>query len=101
MESYTTIIPKKKKPKNKEHRPIAVTTWSSKIMCSFVRENLEVYLETWAYSFEIQYGFTKGGKGEFCLYTLNYVANRTYESQKKCHKTLYFAMIDFKKEMIQ
>ena len=85
MESYTTILPKKKKPKNKEHRPIAVTCWSSKIMCSFIREKIEIHLETWVYGFEIQYGFTKGGKGEFCLFTLNYVANRTFESQKEEH----------------
>ena len=82
LESYTTMLPNKKKPKNKEHRPIAVTCWSSKIMCSLIREKLEIHLETWAYGFEIQYGFTKGGKGEFCLFTLNYVANRTFKSQK-------------------
>ena len=98
MESYTTMLPKKKKKtKNKDHRSIAVSTWSSKIMCSFVREKFEVHLEAWAYSFEIQYGFTKGGKGEFCLYTLSYVANRTYESQRRKHKVIYFAMVDFKK----
>ena len=65
-------------------------------MCTFVREKIEVHLEAWAYSFEIQYGFTNGGKEEFCLYTLSYVANRTYESQRKKHKVLYFAMVDLK-----
>ena len=64
-------------------------------MCSFVREKIEIHLETWAYNFEIQYGFTKGGKGEFYLYTLNYVANKTYKSQRRKHKVLYFAMVDF------
>ena len=34
---------------------------------------------------------------ENCLYTLNYIANRTYNSGRKKHKTLYFAMIDFNK----
>ena len=38
LQSKTTMIPKTKKPKNKEHRPIAVTVWSSKIMCGFLRE---------------------------------------------------------------
>ena len=97
MESYTTMLSKKKRPRYKDHRPIAVTTWSSKIMCGFLREKIEIHLETWAYTFEIQYGFTKGGKGELCLYTLSYIANRTYESQRRKHKTLYFAMVDFKK----
>ena len=48
LESYTTMLPKKKKTKNKEHRPIAVTCWSSKTMCSFIREKIEIHLETWA-----------------------------------------------------
>ena len=66
-------------------------------MCTFIREKIEIHLETWAYGFEIQYGFTEGGKGEYCLFTLNYVTNRTFESQRKGHKVLYFAMVDFKK----
>ena len=40
---------------------------------------------------------TEGGRGEFCLFTINYVANRTFESQKNKHKVLYYAMVDFKK----
>ena len=60
-----------KKPKNKEHRPIAVTMCSSKIMCGFWREKIEEHLERWAYGYEQQYGFTSGGRGENCLYTLN------------------------------
>ena len=54
----------------------------------FLREKIGIHLETWGYGFEIQYGFTEGGRGEFCLFTLNYIANRTYESQKKKHKQL-------------
>ena len=95
LESYTTMLLKNKKPKNKEHRPIAVTCWSSKIMCTFLREKIEIHLETWGYGFEIQYGFTEGGRGELCLFIVNYIANRMYESQKK-HKVLYYAMVDFK-----
>ena len=91
------MLPKTKKPQYKEHRPIAVTVWSNKILCCFLRENIEIYLENWAYTFEIQYGFTKGGRVEHCLYTLAYIANRTYESTKMRHRTLYFALIDFKK----
>ena len=66
-------------------------------MCGFLREKIEDHLERWAYSFEHQYGFTKGGRVEHCLYTLAYIANRTYHSNKRRHKTLYFAMIDFRK----
>ena len=97
LESKTTMIPKKKKAGYKDHRPIAVTVWSSKIMCGFLREKIEIHLEAWAYTYETQYGFTKGGKPELCLYTLAYIANRIYEIKKKKHKTLYYAMVDFKK----
>ena len=101
MESCTTMLPKKKKPRYKDHRPIVVTTWSSKIMCGFLREKIKIHLETWAYIFEIQYGFTKGGKGELCLYTLSYIANRTYESQRKHIKPSISLWWTLKKSMIQ
>ena len=97
LESKTTMIAKTKKPKNKEHRPIAVTICSTKIMCGFWREKIEEHLEKWAYGYEQQYGFTSGGRVENCLYTLYYIANRTYDSGRNKHKTLYFATIDFKK----
>ena len=91
------MIPKVKKPKTKEHRPISVTVWSSKIMCGFLREKINIHLQHWGFSFEAQYGFTKEGIVECCLYTLSYIANRTFESKKKKHKNLFFTMIDFKK----
>ena len=97
LESYTTMLPKTKKPEIKEHRPIAVTNWSSKIFCTFIREKMEIHLETWGVRYEEQYGFTEGGRIEQCLYTVNYVTNRTFESKKKKHKYLYLAMIDFSK----
>ena len=62
LESKTTMIAKTKKPKIKEHRPIAVTVCSSKIMCGFWREKIEEHLESWAYGYEQQYGFTSGGR---------------------------------------
>ena len=74
-----------------------MTCWSSKIFCTFIREKIEIHLETWGYGFEIQYGFTEGGKVDFCWFILNYIANRTYESKRKKHKKLYYAMVDFKK----
>ena len=64
---------------------------------AFVREKMEVHLETWGVRYEEQYGFTEGGRIEQCLYTVNYVTNRTFESQKARHKYLYLAMIDFSK----
>merc|ERR1712179_343729 len=38
LRSKTTMIPKTKKPKIMEHRPIAVTVNSSKIVCTILRD---------------------------------------------------------------
>ena len=97
LESKTSMIVKKGKPQYKENRPIAVMVWSSKIVYGFLREKIEDHLENWAYNFVIQYGFTRGGRIEHCLYNLAYIGNRTYESTKKRHRTQYYAMIDFRK----
>ena len=91
------MIPKTRKPKILEHRPIAVTVISSKIMCSHFREKIEEHLKECDIGYENQYGFTKGGRIEHCLFTLDYIANMTYESKLMEHKTLYFTFIDFKK----
>ena len=66
-------------------------------MCGFLREKIEEHLKIWSHTFENQYGFTQGGRVEHCMYTLAYVSNRKFKSNKKRHKTLYFAMVDFKK----
>ena len=97
LRSNTTMIPKTRKPKILEHRPIAVTVISSKIMCSLFREKIEEHLKECSIGYENQYGFTKGGRIEHCLFTLDYIANMTYESKLREHKTLYFTFIDFKK----
>ena len=97
LRSNTTMIPKNRKPKILEHRPIAVTVLSSKIMCTYYREKIEEHLKYCKIGYENQYGFTKGGRIEHCLFTLDYVANMTYESRLREHKNLYFTFIDFKK----
>merc|ERR1711881_315082 len=43
--SRTTMIPKKNKPKILEHRPIAVTVNSNKIICTILRPKIEEFLE--------------------------------------------------------
>ena len=77
LRSNTTMIPKNKKPKILEHRPIAVTVLSSKIMCTFYREKIEEHLKECKYGYENQYGFTKGGKIEEHLKECKY----GYENQ--------------------
>ena len=93
--SKTTMIPKTSKPKIMEHRPIAVTVNSSKIICTILREKIESYFKENNIVYENQYGFTPGGRVEHCLFVLDYIANMTYESAR--NKTLFYAFIDFKK----
>merc|ERR1711874_788704 len=75
LQSNTTMIPKNKKPRILDHRPIAVTVNSSKLICSILREKIEERLRECNIIFENQYGFTKGGTIEHCLITLDYIAN--------------------------
>merc|ERR1712033_132276 len=73
--SRTTMIPKKNKPKILEHRPIAVTVNSNKIICTILREKIEEFLEGSGVKFDNQFGFTEGGGVEHCMFTLDYIAN--------------------------
>ena len=76
--SKTTMIPKTDKPKIMDHRPIAVTVNSSKIICTILREKIEEFFKEKEIVYENQYGFTSGGRIEHCLFILDYVANMTY-----------------------
>ena len=91
------MVPKTGKPKIMEHGPIAVTVNSSKIICTILRKKIEEHFKESNIAFENQYGFTEGGKIEHCLFTLDYVANMTYESKNNNKKSLFYAFIDFKK----
>merc|ERR1712236_174447 len=95
--SRTTMIPKKNKPKILEHRPIAVTVNSNKIICTILREKIEEFLEESGVKFNNQFGFTAGGRVEHCMFILNYITNMSFERRGKYEKPLYFAFIDFKK----
>ena len=95
--SRTTMIPKKPKPKILEHRPIAVTVNSNKIVCTILREKIEEHLSENGVKFDNQMGFTAGGRVEHCMFTLGYIANITFEKRGETGSPLYFAFIDFKK----
>ena len=97
MMSRTIMILKTAKPKIMEHRPIAVTVNSSKIVCTILREKIESFFKEKGIGYENQYGFTTGGRIEHCLFILDYVTNMTYEKKDRKDKSLYFAFIDFKK----
>ena len=91
------MIPKIKRTTILDHRPIAVTVNSSKIICTILRKKKEDHLQESYIIYENQYGFTTGGKTEHCLFTLDYIANMTYESKRQKDKSLFYAFIDFKK----
>ena len=91
------MIPKKSKPKILEHRPIAVTVNSNKIICTILREKIEEFLEESGVKFDNQFGFTAGGRVEHCIFILNYITNMTFERRGENGKSLYFSFIDFKK----
>merc|ERR1711888_485461 len=69
----------------------------SKTICTLYREKIEDHLKDKNLTKEIQYGFTKKGRVEHCIFTVNHITNMTYESRKDQHKKLYFAFVDFRK----
>ena len=71
LTSKTTMIQKVKRPQILEHRPIAVTVNSSKIFWTIMRERIEEHLKDMNIIYENQYGFTKGGKPENCIFILD------------------------------
>ena len=93
LRSKTTMIPKTNKPKIMEHRPIAVTVNSSKIICTILREKIEKFFKEKGIGYENQYGFTKGGRIEHCLFILDYVTNMTYERKNRKEKSLYYYIL--------
>merc|ERR1711913_185993 len=95
--SKTTMIPKKEKPGILDHRPIAVTVNSSKIVCTILRKKIEDFLKEKGIVYNNQFGFTEGGRVEHCMFMLDYIANMTYEKIHRPQHSLYFAFIDFRK----
>merc|ERR1711895_67804 len=95
--SRTTMIPKNNKPKILEHRPIAVTVNSNKIICSILRQKIEEFLEEKGIIDENQFGFTQGERVEHCMFILSYITTMTFQRRGKYGKDLYLAFIDFKK----
>ena len=95
--SRTTMIPKTNKPKILEHRPIAVTVNSSKIVCTILRKKIEEFLKEKGIKYNNQFGFTEGGRVEHCMFMIDYITNMSFEKIKKRGQSLYYAFIDFKK----
>ena len=95
--SRTTMIPKNSRPKILEHRPIAVTVNSNKVICSILRQRIEEFLKEKEIKYSNQFGFTEGGRVEHCMFILDYITNMSYEKRRRVSRPLYLAFIDFKK----
>merc|ERR1712179_507600 len=95
--SRTTMIPKNNKPKILDHRPIAVTVNSNKIICTILRKKIEEFLIEKGIRYDNQFGFTEGGRVEHCMFIIDYITNMSYEKRRRRNRPLYFALIDFKK----
>merc|ERR1711970_1234123 len=68
--SRTKMIPKNEKPKILDHRPIAVTVNSNKIICTILRQKIEEFMEESGVKYDNQFGFTEGGRVEHCIFIL-------------------------------
>ena len=95
--SRTTMIPKNSRPKILEHRPIAVTVNSNKVICSILRQRIEEFLIEKGIKYNNQFGFTEGGRVEHCMFIIDYITNMSYERRGRVNRPLYLAFIDFKK----
>merc|ERR1711888_141633 len=54
-------------------------------------------MEKWNFNHDNQFGFTQGGKIDYSLYLLQYIANQAYNKQTKYFKNLFYTFIDFSK----
>ena len=69
----------------------------SKLVLGYLRDKIEEHMEKWNFNHDNQFGFTKGGKIDYSLYLLQYIANQAYNKQNKYHKNLFYTFIDFSK----
>merc|ERR1711984_76412 len=67
-ETRTTMLQKNQKPGVMDWRPIAVGSIMSKTICTLYREKIEHHLKEKKKTKEKQYGFTKKGRVEHCVF---------------------------------
>ena len=91
--SKTVMIPKKKKPKVKDFRPIALTNVECKIFMSVIKEKIVTHLIANDEVHFSQMGFTRGRRLEDNLFMLVYCLR----SAERMKKNLIIIAVDFAK----
>ena len=92
-ESRTVMIPKVKKPKASDLRPIALLNVGYKIMMAVVRDSLEQHIISNNIGKDSQAGFTAKSRIENNIFVLRYCIERSF----KLKKPLIVIAIDFAK----
>ena len=93
-ESVTILIPKGvPKPKVKDYRPIALTNMSYKLFMSLIKDEIENHIKRNHLMKENQTGFTKGGRLEDNIFTIQYIAERACRKKEK----LILIAVDYSK----
>ena len=77
-ESNTILIPKNKKPKVNELRPISLTNVGCKVIMAVLRMKVEEQIEKNGWGKEIQVGFTAGARIENNILILRSCIGKTF-----------------------
>ena len=84
-----------KKPRAKDHRPIAVANISYKILMSFIKKEIEEHLSKNGMGKENQIGFCDGGRSEYNHFIIQYLVERALKNKEE----MYMVALDFKKAL--
>ena len=70
---------------------------SSKLLFSTIKRGIEEHLVNSKLVLDNQIGFTEGGRTEYCHFILQYLVEKTFNSNRNYHKNLVIVALDFKK----
>ncbi len=92
-ESRTVMLPKTKRPRVKDLRPIALTNVGYKLMMAVMKTSIEDHIVNNRLSKEVQAGFTEGSRIENNIFILKYCIEKSFQMKTP----LIIISIDFTK----